>query len=203
MRNTKLLQEQYKNEKVFIVPVTAIQHIQDGFTPLSNDPKIWTRYDNVGRYIYRYEAEGQPVFQQIIPTSVIFSEDRDELYTATRIDGDNRLIGAKTLCFGGHVNEEDGFRMVVKNSLMRELHEELEITPLSKPIYMGTVRDIASNTNDHLGILFSITAKKDKVTVKETDRLTGKWMTKQELFKEYHKFENWSKFLIDHLFTSC
>lgn len=203
MRNQRLLQEKYKEEKVFVVPVTSIQHIQDKFTHSANDSKIWTRYDNVGKYIYRYEAEGQPVFQQIIPTAIIFNEDESKLYAAKRIGGEERLKGVLTLGFGGHINESDGYRQAVKHSLMRELHEELSITPLSSPTYMGTVRDIASDTNDHLGLLFKISAKEDLVEIKETDQLEGRWMTKQELFDGYHKFENWSKFLIDFLFVNC
>ena len=41
------------------------------------------------------------------------------------------------------------------------------------------------------------TAKEGDVFIKETDKLVGEWMTFQQLYDNYSKFENWSKYLID------
>lgn len=200
--NTKQLKEKYGQEKVFIVPIQSIQHIDDKFTFNKHDPKIWSKYDILGKYVYRYEAEGQPVFQQIIPYLIIFNEDQSKMYVSKRIDGDHRLNNMLSLGFGGHINEEDGYKDVVLRALTREMNEELDIDPISKAIYMGTIRDITSKTNDHLGLVFAIKAKEGEVFIKETDKLEGNWMEISKLFDDYHKFENWSKFLIDFLFVN-
>jgi predicted NUDIX family phosphoesterase len=80
--------------------------------------------------------------------------------------------------------------------------EELDIEPLTRATYMGTIRDITSSTNDHFGLVFNVKAQEGLVTIKETDKLVGEWMTYQELFDNYSKFENWSKYIIDHFYET-
>ena len=202
MINRHLLKEKYKDEKVFIVPIQAVQHIEDKFTYSKHDNSIWYKYDNVGRYVFRYEAEGEPSMQQIIPYFIIFNEDNSKLFVAKRIDGDHRLVDKLSLGFGGHIDECDGYNQCVLKALTREMWEELDIDPLTRATYMGTIRDITSSTNDHFGLIFHVKAREGHVSIKETDKLTGEWMTLKELFDNYNKFENWSKYLIDYFYEN-
>ena len=75
MVNRKALKEKYGDEKVFVIPVQKVQNIPDKFTYCKHDDKIWRKYDNQGLYINRWEAEGEPSFQQIIPYFFIMNED--------------------------------------------------------------------------------------------------------------------------------
>lgn len=197
MINRQQLKEKYGDEKVFVVPVNKVEGVPDKFTFSKHDDKIWQKYDNQGIYINRWEAEGDSSFQQIIPYFFVMNADGTKVFIAKRIDGDHRLVDKLSLGFGGHIDSCDGYNEVVLKALTREMWEELDIEPLTKAIYMGTIRDMTSSTNDHFGLVFGVKAEEDKVFIKETDKLIGEWMTFEQLYENYHKFENWSKFLID------
>lgn len=200
MINKKALKEKYKDEKVFVVPVQVVQNIEDKYTYSKHDGNIWRKYDCLGRYMLRWEVEGEPSLQQIIPYFVVFNEDETKVFVAKRLDGDARLTGKMSLGFGGHIDECDGYDQCVLKALTREMWEELEINPVTRATYMGTIRDIASSTNDHFGLVFNVKAIEGQVFIKETDKLRGEWMTFEELFDNYSKFENWSKYIIDYFY---
>ena len=197
MVNRKALKEKYGNEKVFVLPISKVEGIPDKFSYAKHDNNIWKKYDNQGIYINRWEAEGDPNFQQIIPYFFILNEDGTKIFIAKRIDGHHRLVDKLSLGFGGHIDSCDGYNEVVLRALTREMMEELDIDPLTKAHYMGTMRDITLSTNDHFGLIFGVKAKEGDVFIKETDKLVGEWMTFQQLYDNYSKFENWSKYLID------
>lgn len=197
MMNRQALKEKYGDEKIFVLPVSKVEGIPDKFTHCKHDDKIWKKYDNQGIYINRWEAEGDSSFQQIIPYFFVTNEDASKVFIAKRIDGDHRLVNKLSLGFGGHIDSCDGFEQVVLKALTREMWEELDIEPLSKATYMGTMRDMTSSTNDHLGLVFGIQAKEGQVFIRETEKLVGEWMTMQQLYDNYAKFENWSKYIID------
>lgn len=192
------LKKKYGDEQVFVVPYQVISQVNDKFTKEKNTKDVWNKYNSKGTFILRYEAEYNPSFQQIIPYFFIFNKDKDKVYIAERLKGDARLSHMLSLGFGGHINPCDGHIDIISNALNREMNEELNIVPLSDFEYCGTIRDISSETNDHFGLIFSIIA--DEVSIKETDTLEGKWMTIPELIENYHKFENWSKFIIDSFY---
>lgn len=202
MINRKLLKEKYKDEKVFIVPIQTVQNVNDKFTYSKHDNSIWYKYDNMGKYVFRYEAEGEPSMQQIIPYFIIFNEDESKLFVARRIDGDHRLVDKLSLGFGGHIDECDGYNQCVLKALTREMWEELDIVPITRATYMGTMRDITSSTNDHFGLVFNVRALEGTVKIKEVDKLVGEWMTFEQLYDNYSKFENWSKYIIDYFYES-
>lgn len=197
MINRKALKEKYGNEKVFVLPISKVEGIPDKFCYSKHDNNIWKKYDNQGIYINRWEAEGDSNFQQIIPYFFVTNEDGTKVFIAKRIDGDHRLVDKLSLGFGGHIDSCDGYNEVVLRALTREMCEELDINPLTKACYMGTMRDMTSSTNDHFGLIFGVKAKEGEVSIRETHKLVGEWMTFEQLYDNYSKFENWSKYLID------
>lgn len=196
------LKNKYKDEKVFIVPFDSVKHIEDKFTSSDRCMKNLSKYDVLGTYALRYDVEYNPSFQQLIPYTVIYSPQRDQYYVARRIGGDARLENSLSLGFGGHINPCDGNNNVIHNALKRELEEEVDIKTYSKdnsPImYLGNIRDLTSETSDHLGFVFQINVK--TASIKEKDKLKGLWMSKKELIDSYFEFESWSKLIIDHLY---
>ena len=163
---------------------------------------IWSRYDSLGLYINRWEAEYNDAFYQIIPYIIVTNEDESKFFISKRIKGDERLLDVLSLGFGGHINPIDGFHEVILHGLTRELNEELDIDPISRACFVGTIKDSTSPTHEHIGLVFAIKAEKNKVFIKEKNVLEGKWVTKKELFDEYSKFENWSKYIIDYLYDN-
>lgn len=193
------LKEKYKDEKVFVLPSNYCQNINDRFTKLKHDQSIWSKYDNLGIYIPRYEAEYNLAFQQLIPYFLVTNKDESKFYVAKRIQGDSRLVNKMSLGFGGHINECDGTREAVFNALIREMNEELIIETTSSFKFLGTMRDLTSETSEHFGLIFIIKSEEDTISIRETENLEGVWMTKQELFDSYGKFENWAKYIIDYI----
>lgn len=196
------LKEKYKDEKVFVLPANLVQNVNDKFTKQAHTQEIWTKFDNIGQYIYRYDAEYNPAFQQVIPYFLIENKDGSKYYVGKRIQGDDRLQGKLSLGFGGHINECDGYSNMIIKALTREMHEELNIDPISPFRYIGTMKDLTSETNDHFGLIFVIKSEEDTISIKETNNLEGVWMTKEEMYNEYGRFENWSKYILDYLYES-
>lgn len=198
--NRTELKEKYGDEQVFVLPYQLVENIPNKFTISDHDTNIWNKYDTKGIFIPRWEAEFNPTFQQLIPYFFIFNEEKTKVYVAERLKGDSRLSHMLSLGFGGHINKCDGPTEVVLKALSREMCEELNIDIITPFKYTGTIRDIDSKTNDHIGLIFYTMAKEDQVSIKETDTLKGKWMFIDELIVEYPKFENWSKYIIDSFY---
>ena len=79
------------------------------------------------------------------------------------------------------------------------MNEEIQVSPWDDEFnYVGTVRDLNSSTPDHLGCVLYLTVKKN-ARVKETDKLSGEWMTFDQLTKNYGKVESWARHILDSM----
>ena len=197
--NKKELKKKYGEEEVLVIQFDNLSKVEDGLVPA----KRYLQYDALGYFIRRYDAEGTPAHQQVIPYAIVSNIDETEFFVAKRIDGESRLAGKMSLGFGGHINPCDiGLGdSTIFNGLLRELDEEIDLVTDGKFNFIGTLRDMNSATNDHFGLAFMVHAiDKDATIIKETDKLIGEWMTKEELYNNYFKFEGWSKILIDYLY---
>lgn len=190
------LSRRYGDEQVYVVPFQRTSHIGDRFSP-SNFINF-ACWDQLGRFVFRSDAEYNAALQQLI-TYVLIRNGKDRYYVARRIAGDARLIESLSLGFGGHINPKDGSTNLIYRALKRELSEELTINQQRiQPQFLGYVRDLCSDTKDHLGFVFVVEAA--EVQIKEKQVLEGTWMTSDTLFKNYYKFENWARHIIDYLF---
>lgn len=198
--NKSVLKAKYGEEKVFAVPFNKLHFINDKFTRIKHDSRIWGMFDSIGEFVYRYDVEGEPSMQQIIPYILIINENGDKLYTTRRIAGDSRLTNKLSIACGGHIDSCDGSKEVLFKAAVRELFEEVNISTNSPFEIIGFVRDLNSSTSDHTGVVI-IAKAIGEVTVKENDNLVGKWMTLKELINEYENLEGWSKYILDHFVT--
>lgn len=191
----------YGNEEVYVVPYHNTLYIQDGFTRIEKEPYIWTKFDNIGRYIYRDEVEGKPELQQIIPY-ILIRNIEGEYLIARRTDKTSETKWHNTISigFGGHINPCDGTRQVLFQGAVRELLEEVSLSHYSPMKFLGYVRDMRSEINDHLGCVFLIDNVDGKETsIRETDKLVGDWYTKEQLIEHYGKLETWAKHITNYL----
>lgn len=191
----------YGNEEVYVVPYHNTLYIQDGFTRIEKEPYIWTKFDNIGRYIYRDEVEGKPELQQIIPY-ILIRNIEGEYLIARRTDRTSETKWHNTISigFGGHINPCDGTRQVLFQGAVRELLEEVSLSHYSPMKFLGYVRDMRSEINDHLGCVFLIDNVDSKETnIRETDKLVGDWFTKEQLIEHYGKLETWAKHITNYL----
>ena len=195
------LVKKYGDEQVFVVPYNKTKRIPDKFTPAENLKIPTSRWESDGTFVFRYDAEYNATLQQLIPYIVVVNAKNDSVYVTERIAGEERLRGSLALGCGGHINPVDAGNIIM-NAAMREMNEELDIKLHhdKAPYFTGYIRDMASETNDHLGLVFVAVA--DSVSVKETENLKGQWMKLEELIAEYSRFESWARHIIDHLYVT-
>lgn len=192
------LKGKYKGEQVYVIPAMDATRIPDKFTVGGN------RFLNLqhGRFVFRYDAEYENAFQQIIPYILVFNKDRNKVYVTRRIAGEERLQDALALGCGGHINPCDAAPgLLLYNGAMRELKEELNIE--LDPSYpeltaVGSIRDISSKTSEHTGIVYVTVAKHAEVNEKQ--KLQGMWMPLPSLMDHYGEFESWARYIIDYLY---
>lgn len=153
-------------------------------------------------------AEGNQFLLQIVSYTLILNPQKRKIFIAKRISGDERLKNSFCLGFGGHVSLED-FSIPaeyssdpIMNAAIRELREELNIKNKTLNIeHLGFTRDLTSSTNEHLGVIFVLTT--GSASIKETDKLTGFWISYDKLKEEYYgKLESWSKHILDYIYES-
>lgn len=189
------LKQKYGNEQILVIPTPIVRGVPDGFKLI---PAILNpRY---AKFEYRYLAEYNYDLTQIVVYVLIFNETGDKLYITKRLGGEERLQQLFSIGAGGHVNINDVGKNILDHAANRELNEELkarliENTSLKQ---IGTIRDLSSDTRDHLGIVYRI--KADKVAVREKDNLSGQWMDVDQLKENYKSFESWGRIILDTLF---
>ena len=193
------LKHKYGDEQVLVVKTSAAVSVSDSFSPVISEQTL-QMFSTATLFIYRYDAEYNTVFTQLIPYVVIKNTESNMLWITERIAGEERLQGKLSIGCGGHVNVQDISKNTMLTAAMRELNEELSIN-LSGPLKVfGTVRDFWSDTREHLGLVYLATAA--EVQVKEKDTLRGQWMDIKALVNNYSKFESWGRMIIDHLFVN-
>lgn len=185
-----------------------------------------TDFDIVNRLlykIYRYisvsrrgDVEEDPTYKQIIPYVVLErlgGEDDGKIFMYERLSGsgEKRLVGNISIGVGGHMNDEGfldrggSWNTIFHDNVMRELHEELIFNPENTFISLSTVGFINDDSDDvgkvHLGILIkALIGDKTEVTVRETDKLKGQWVSFEDLkTKYYDRLENWAKIALGGL----
>ena len=196
---TAKLREKYGTEQVFVVPYLDVINVPDRFSKVVKDDLDWTRK---GKYIFRYDAEYNTFFQQIIPYVVLTDRKKELFYISKRISGEERLVNKLSIGFGGHINSCDGYYDPLEKCIARELNEEVSARYMEESLsLLGTVRDMSSSTNDHIGIVFlKRVSNKSTIKIRESDKLKGQWMSMEDLYKNYGSFESWGKYIIDFLY---
>ena len=189
------LKDKYQSEQVYVVPSMDLRDVEDKFQP----GVAKTNFRN-GKFVFRYDAEYNNALQQIIPYILVLNTDNTKVYVTKRIAGEERLRDSLALGCGGHINPCDAGGDLVINAAYREMNEELNVQKKDDAGFdiVGTVRDLSSATNEHFGIVLKMVAT--DVSVNETESLEGFWMTKEQLFDNYEKFESWARHIIDYLF---
>lgn len=204
-KRLKELEAKYGDEEVFAVPYQHTQDIPDGFRKIKGKAQDTIRkLMSRGKFLLRAAVEEDMSFQQIIPYVLICNDDASKFFVTRRTAGEKRLLGNLSLGIGGHINPcdrgfmGDGFATFM-NGMRREENEETNISEVAIDVHepYGTVRDLKSSTPDHVGIVYlHYVYDAAKLDVREKDTLEPLWMTKEELVRNYEKFESWAQLII-------
>ena len=184
-------------EKVLVVKTEKLAKFISGRTGLLTEDReaMLDIIINEHEFIDRPAAEEDPSYKQIIPYVVL---TRKGLVFATRRlnkGGESRLHGKVSIGIGGHINpvDETDRRSVLMKGLEREVDEEVYIQRRGELVPQGFINDDGNGVGAvHLGLCFSMEVE-GEVSVKETEKLSGGWMSLQELRGEFDNMETWSQ----------
>jgi len=153
-----------------------------------------------GRFVPRPAAEDDRSLKQVIPYLVLRDGDRYFLMRRTRAGGDARLHDRCSIGVGGHLNPGDGD---LSAGLRREWHEELQADFTPDFRLVGLLNDDTTEVGSvHLGAVFVAEAGGRPVAIRETDKLSGAFATRDEVIAVVELMESWSALAFAFLETA-
>lgn len=151
-----------------------------------------------GTYRRRADCEGDPTWKQVIPYLVVRDRGMLFLMKRTRAGSDARLHERWSIGVGGHVNPEDGG---VAGGISREWQEELVADWDPAPALVGLLNDDTDPVGAvHVGLVYRVEAAGRPVSVRETHKLEGAFVSPIEALRVHDRMETWSSLTYDHLF---
>lgn len=164
----------------------------------------------------RSQMEKDPTYWQLIPYGVIV-DDFSNIVGYRRPDkqrGEERLRGARSVGFGGHVDAADtrdiatGDKLtaavIMSNCLYRELQEELntgDTQLLPSPQFTGLLIDNSNAVGEvHLGFVYRVIGIPDVFLPNNADEVSELTLL-EPIRTPRQEFENWSKLVLDNIDT--
>jgi len=150
-------------------------------------------------FIARAKAEVSPEWKQIIPYVVLRHGDEYFVLKRTSKQTEARLHHKVSLGIGGHINP--GHSLL--EGLHKELGDEVAVDAPFKLDFVGILNDDSTDVGRvHLGAVYLLEAGAKRVTVKETEKMTGEWMPRKALGGVRDAMETWSQIVYDEYLSS-
>ena len=152
-----------------------------------------------GAYFFldRPTAEISPQYKQIIPYVVIRHAGQYFLLQRTQKQTEARLHLKLSIGVGGHINPDTPDLL---DGLHKELEEEVHVPGDYDLTFAGVLNDDTTEVGTvHLGAVFVLETHDPNVTVRETEKMTGRWCSEAELRDAYESLETWSQIVFDAL----
>lgn len=148
-----------------------------------------------GRFEPRSAMEVDPSHKQVIPYLVLRDRERLFLMRRTRAGGDARLHDRYSIGVGGHLNPGDRDLL---GGLRREWREELVAAFEPEFRLVALLNDDTTDVGRvHVGAVFMADASGRPVAVRETDKLSGAFATRDEVLEVVDRMESWSRLLAE------
>lgn len=151
-------------------------------------------------FLDRPTAEISPQYKQIIPYVIIRHADSFFLLQRTQKQTEARLHHKLSLGIGGHINPDTPDLL---DGLHKELEEEVNVAGDYDLTFAGILNDDTTEVGTvHLGAVYVLEAHDRDVTVRETEKMTGRWVEAAELPALREQLETWSQIVYDELLGS-
>ena len=184
-------------EHVLVVPEEQVQALfnQTGFVPGDR-----SQLESVlvgAQYLERNLAEGNPSYRQLIPYVAVLQSGLVFTMQRLKAQSESRLHHKLSCGVGGHINPCDGHvdEAVILQAATREVEEEVYIQDFKSEDlhFVGFINDESTAVSrDHLGCLYVLNTK-GIVKVRETDKMTGSFLSVSELRAKFDSLESWSQ----------
>jgi predicted NUDIX family phosphoesterase len=190
------------NEQVMVVERERLAHylVEYGFIREHAD-EIYEVILDAYFFMDRPTAEISPQFKQVIPYVLIRHAGSYYLLQRTPKQAEARLHHKLSLGIGGHVNPDTPDLM---DGLQKELEEEVHVAGDYDLTFAGILNDDTTEVGSvHLGVVYVLESHDENVTVRETDKMTGRWAPLSELPSLRDQMETWSQIAYDHLIATA
>lgn len=184
------------SEQVMVVEREAVAHwlIERGMTQEHGDELLEVVSER-HFFIDRDTAERSPQYKQIIPYVLIRHGDSWFLLQRTHKQTETRLHHKLSLGIGGHINPDTPDLFA---GLQKELEEEVNVDSDYELAFAGILNDDSTEVGQvHLGAVFVLETAEALVTVRETEKMVGKWASRDELAGAREAMETWSQIVYD------
>jgi len=146
-------------------------------------------------FLDRPTAEISPQYKQIIPYVLIRRDDSYFLLQRTPKQTEARLHHKLSLGIGGHINPDTPELL---DGLQKELEEEVDVAGDYDLTFVGILNDDSTEVGSvHLGAVFVLDAHDPSVSVRETEKMTGRWIARGKLAEHREMMETWSAIVYD------
>jgi predicted NUDIX family phosphoesterase len=146
-------------------------------------------------FLDRPTAEISPQYKQIIPYVLIRHDDAYFLLQRTQRQTEARLHHKLSLGIGGHINPDTPD---ILDGLQKELEEEVEVVGDYDLTFVGILNDDTTDVGRvHLGAVYVLDAHEGEVNVRETHKMSGRWVPRAELAEHREAMESWSQIVYD------
>jgi predicted NUDIX family phosphoesterase len=153
-----------------------------------------------GRFLDRDVAEESPEWKQVIPYVLVRDGRRTFLMERTDAGGDPRLHHKASIGVGGHLNPVDEGQDPLMVGLQREWAEELVADWTPDFRLVGLLNDDSNPVGSvHLGVVFEVEADGRTLDVRETDKLSGRFVAPDEVAAAWDRLETWSQLVAAEL----
>lgn len=148
-------------------------------------------------FLDRPTAEVSPQYKQIIPYVLIRHGDSYYLLQRTVNQTEARLHLKLSLGIGGHINPDTPDLL---DGLHKELEEEVHVAGDYDLTFAGILNDDTTEVGRvHLGAVFILETAQLTVTVRETEKMTGRWVASADLAQHREAMESWSQIAYDEI----
>jgi predicted NUDIX family phosphoesterase len=146
-------------------------------------------------FIDRPTAEVSPQYKQIIPYVLIRHGQSYFLLQRTQKQTEARLHHKLSLGIGGHINPDTPELL---DGLRKELEEEVDVAGDYDLSFVGILNDDTTDVGKvHLGAVYVLDSHDGEVKVRETEKMTGRWVPRDELAQHREAMETWSQIVFD------
>lgn len=183
-------------EHVLVIPNTVVcKYLNSvGFVPSNSE--VLDLLLRSASFLPRDCAEGNPNWRQVIPYVVV--QQGSSIFVMRRLkeQSESRLHLQFSCGVGGHINPCDSAQEnIVVRAAVREVDEEIVLADFSpaKLQFHGFINDYSTPVScDHLGCLYTVEAT-GNVSVRETTKMKGSFMTRESISLRLAEFETWSQ----------
>lgn len=149
-------------------------------------------------FMEREKAEYDDTVKQIIPYVVIRREGKYFLLRRLKKQTEARLHDKLSLGVGGHINPtEEEAEDPLEAGLLRELAEEVAVETVDSLTAVGFLNENNGGVSDYHAALVCLLEAKGEVSVRETEKMSGRWATLQELRDVLPRLETWSQIVVE------